>query len=117
MLYKTAAFVALAAVSASALSPVEVEPLVAKLNAIQGDWQAGWNENWRDFELKDISKLMGWNKTKTAQRKHKLPMVLHKATAPAAFNSITNWPKCPTIGHITNQARCGAFLFVDFCVV
>lgn len=106
---KVVVIVGLALVAgASALTADQVNPLVSKLNEKQTGWVAGYNDVWKDFTMSDIKKLMGWNKTKTAGRA-KLPKVDHKGkTAPAAFNSITNWPQCKTIGSITNQARCGS---------
>lgn len=94
---------------AQAIEQRQVAAMIEKLNSNPAKtWEAGWNENWQEFSFSGIKKLMGWNKTLSQGKTLPRAPIVPGFKAPAAFNSITNWPQCSTIGAIQNQARCGS---------
>jgi len=82
---------------------------VKSVNEKKGSWVAGHNKFLDTVEHHNIKKLFGWNKAsekKFPERKNK-PFI-NVSTLPVSFVSAKNWPQCPTIGTIFNQARCGS---------
>jgi len=88
--------------------PVKNEKLVNFINKLNTSWKAGHNEMWNDWSVARAKKLMGAH-LYTAMDE---PRISHSEIVikalPPSFDSRTNWPKCPTIGTILNQAECGS---------
>jgi len=77
----------------------------------KASFEVGVNKNFWGSSIEDVKKLMGWNREK--ERKNLDESPLRKAGAlplnlPVNFTASQNWPHCPTIGTIWNQARCGS---------
>jgi len=96
------AFVVFVAVAVSPVQKVDVQIKNPKMRT----WQAGVNENFKNFTKSDVKKLLGW---KPRKDKEPLPKIQHKISGlPVNFDSSIHWPQCKTIGTIYDQARCGS---------
>jgi len=68
--------------------------------------EVGINERFVGSSLDSAQRLLGWKPNPEAKLKNVVDKVAD--AIPTSFNSITNWPKCSTIGTIYNQADCGS---------
>ncbi|KAJ8944112.1 hypothetical protein NQ318_013294 [Aromia moschata] len=94
-----------------ALASVKLHPLsdefVAHINSKKPTWVAG-----RNF---DINTPMSFLRSLTGTVRSNLTRVLMKklhnledVDIPESFDAREQWPDCPSIGHITDQASCGS---------
>jgi len=76
------------------------------INSKQSSWKAGVNERFVGYSREEFQRLLGWRPNPSK----KLQKVVNDVAPqiPTQFNSATNWPNCPTIGTIYNQADCGS---------
>jgi len=82
--------------------------LVNYINGLNISWKAKNHEMWKDWSIKRVKKLMGTHLfTSMDEPRKSFPLDVVKALPPS-FDSRANWPKCPTIGTILNQAECGS---------
>jgi len=85
------------------------DEVIRVVNSKNGGWKAGKNRFLKDKSVKEIRSLFGWNKALEKPLKGKSNLkVLAASDIPASFTAATNWPNCPTIRTIYNQARCGS---------
>jgi len=78
---------------------------VPKVNKMQKQWRAGYNNYFKGMDLEVIRKMMG-TRMNHIPAPEVSPNVL--AAPPAAFDSRTQWPKCTSISHIRDQGNCGS---------
>jgi cathepsin B len=73
---------------------------------VQASWVSGVNKRFENVARSEIKKLMGALPTPPGQE---LASKQYSVVAlPDSFDSRTNWPKCPSISHIRDQANCGS---------
>eukprot|EP00287_Rhodomonas_sp_CCMP768_P006065 CAMPEP_0196717786 /NCGR_PEP_ID=MMETSP1091-20130531/1134_1 /TAXON_ID=302021 /ORGANISM="Rhodomonas sp., Strain CCMP768" /LENGTH=334 /DNA_ID=CAMNT_0042058273 /DNA_START=20 /DNA_END=1024 /DNA_ORIENTATION=+ len=76
----------------------------------QASWEAGFNSRFAGMTVAEIKTLMGALKQ---PEETKAPPMLdydseEASKLPASFDARTNWPNCPSIGHIRDQSTCGS---------
>jgi len=86
----------------------EDEELVNKVNSQASSWKAGTNKFLKDMSKDQIKKLLGWNKDSEKDLSGDAPRAFPAEAIPTQFTAAHHWPKCKTISHIYNQARCGS---------
>jgi len=100
----------LALLSASAFStPILTEEFVSALNGRDGmTWTAGLNEGSAVFGAtrEQLKGMMGVKKGGVKLPQKQFGDVA--AMLPTQFNSIIQWPFCPSIAHIRDQSACGS---------
>jgi cathepsin B len=81
--------------------------MVDLINNMETTWKAGLNEgsSIAGATLEEVKGMMGSRKGGP-----QLPVKQWEGIGalPTSFNSITNWPFCPTIGQIRDQSACGS---------
>lgn len=101
--------VAVAAASARQVIPSHVHPLSDKMieyvNFMNSTWKAG--RNFEGVSLKYIKGLLGVHKD---NHKYRLPSIRHAVPVdlPDSFDARQQWPHCPSISEIRDQASCGS---------
>jgi cathepsin B len=101
--------VLVALVASSFAAKAVTDELINEVNSKQTAWKAGHNM-FSKMELSDAKKLLGTVIPKRASRTTVDPPA-HKSNAgalPTSFSAMQQWPQCPTIGSIRNQAQCGS---------
>lgn len=75
------------------------------INSQNLSWKAEAPSRFQDMEKSRVKALMG-----ALMDGPKLEEVVHpfRLSAPASFDSRTNWPNCSSIGEIRDQANCGS---------
>jgi len=87
--------------------PATIEQINA-INARVHTWRAGINKFFIGWTQKEVKRLLGW-KPELERELPEGPKILKDAASiPTSFTASTNWPHCPTIGRIYNQADCGS---------
>jgi len=82
------------------------DEFIQKTNEKATTWTAGRNFH-RDTPLASVQRLLGVLETKRPHRKHSsVPRSTEKL--PEEFDSRIQWPDCPTIQEIRDQAGCGS---------
>jgi len=79
--------------------------MIAKINKEKSTWTAGHNDFFEGKTLVDAKRLMGFIPNPDKKLKSVVREVLD---LPENFSSITQWPSCPIIAEIFNQADCGS---------
>jgi len=69
-------------------------------------WSVGENHNFRGKSIEQVKRLLGWNPK--LEKKFPPKQFSSRVELPTNFNASTQWPKCPTISTIYNQADCGS---------
>jgi len=88
---------------------VHIHPLSQKMidvvNYMNTTWTAG--RNFEGVSLKYIKGLLGVHKD---NKKYRLPSIRHVVPngLPEEFDARKQWPQCPTISEIRDQASCGS---------
>nr|ATU82521.1 venom C1A protease 3 [Lethocerus distinctifemur] len=102
---------ALVATVPSRSFPPNADPLsdefIDYINSLQTTWKAGRNFQ-KDVKYSYLKGLMGVHPGSASV---KLPVKPHEeinAEIPEEFDSRKEWPDCPTIGEIRDQASCGS---------
>jgi len=89
----------------SAFTPALDKLIINKVNNAQSKWVAGDNQVFQGKSTDQVKKLLGWIDNGN-QLKYTVSTIADNL--PTSFDSATQWPNCPTIGTIYNQAECGA---------
>jgi len=90
-------------------SPAVTVELVNKINIQGGTWRAGMNKgsSVATATVEEVKRMLGVKKGGP-----KLPRKTYGnvdvGALPTQFNSITNWPHCPSISQIRDQSACGS---------
>mmetsp|Transcript_12214 Transcript_12214/g.19940 ORF Transcript_12214/g.19940 Transcript_12214/m.19940 type:complete len:341 (+) Transcript_12214:34-1056(+) len=94
-------------------APATSSEIAAKINAMNTTWKAHESPRFKGLKLKQVKQLCG-----TFLKDHKDYKALPEKEGsnydniandiPDNFDSRTNWPKCPSIGHIRDQSSCGS---------
>jgi len=87
--------------------PAIKQEMVDLINNMQTTWTAGLNEgsSVAGATLDEVKGMMGSRKGGPKLPVKEWPVI---GALPTSFNSITNWPFCPTIGMIRDQSACGS---------
>jgi cathepsin B len=100
----------LALVVLAAARPAINKDMIREINEGNHGWTAGVNEKFLNMDIEEVKKLMGVlpdSESKWAELELLAP-------APAAyvaaddFDGRKQWPQCPSIGEIRDQANCGS---------
>lgn len=93
-----------------AAKPVHDHLLIQSINSANHGWTAGINSYWRNRNLDMVKRLCGT----FIENAYKLPVKqshefnVSVSELPKNFDSRSNWPQCPGIGHIRDQSDCGS---------
>jgi hypothetical protein len=81
-----------------------VEAVAAKA----GTWTAGTNQRFHGLTLGEVKTLMGALPETAEMKADAREDYPELSKLPKHFDARTNWPHCPHIGHIRDQATCGS---------
>merc|ERR1712205_189060 len=90
--------------SALAMTDDFVEAVAAKA----GTWTAGTNQRFHGLTLGEVKTLMGALPETAEMKADAREDYPELSKLPKHFDARTNWPHCPHIGHIRDQATCGS---------
>jgi len=92
-------------------TPAINHELISKVNSKSGNsWTAGENKFLEDKSLAQVKKLLGWKPNPASKDKFEKSKVYPQMVGalPTNYDASTQYPNCPTIGTIYNQAECGS---------
>jgi cathepsin B len=69
-------------------------------------WQAGWNKHFHNVPNHVIRYMMGVRKF--TDQKLPVKTFAEDMEIPDSFDARTQWPECPTVGEVRDQAACGS---------
>ena len=73
-----------------------------------GTWTAGANQRFHGLTLGEVKTLMGALPETPAMKAGTKTDYPELSKLPKHFDARTEWPQCPHIGHIRDQATCGS---------
>jgi len=84
--------------------------MIAHVNALNTTWKAGVNPKWSDHTWRNVKTLCGAKKggPKLPKRKITPADISLNANIPTDFDPRTQWPNCPSLNEIRDQAACGS---------
>jgi cathepsin B len=82
--------------------------LINKVNSVQNEWRASPDSPTASLTAQEKHALLGTFRHGGPQLPIKTFTQAEIAAVPAAFDSRTNWPNCPTIQAIRDQSTCGS---------
>lgn len=105
-MWKILVFIFISAASAAYYEDLveKVKPELLKHNA---KWVAGHNKRFAGSTKEHLSSMLGARLDKINAPKI-YPRITDAASIPDTFDARSNWPKCPSIGFIRDQACCGS---------
>lgn len=110
MLKKFLTFIALCSVSVLSKSSFINEDIVDKINSIQTSWTAHESPRFYNYQIQDVKNLCGVDINTVS---HLSPLIdfdyyYYSTDIPNHFDAREEWPECPNIGNIRDQANCGS---------
>ena len=102
---------ALGLLATASATPAITQELVDYVNSAKTTWTAAIQPRFANATIDDVTGLMGAI-LKGDPRHVALPESEHPALSlsaiPTDFDARTQWPNCPSIGHIRDQSACGS---------
>jgi len=84
------------------------DDMINYINGMETTWKAGENKNFRHMSMSAIRGMMGVKMTGDIVLPVETNDHISNDDIPDEFDARKQWPNCPTIGDIRDQANCGS---------